>query len=43
MRVLEGLVVLRMRPLLAYGCKRNGLCSFVEVDQMVDACIDCGH
>ena len=32
-RVLEGVVELRMRPLLAWDRKRNMLCFFVEAHQ----------
>lgn len=32
-RDLKGVVEVRTRPLLAEGCKRNGLCFFVEVNE----------
>ena len=32
-RVLDGVVELRMRSLLAYGCRRDGLRFFVEIVQ----------
>ena len=32
-RLLEGVVELKTRPLLAYDCKRNGLLFFVEILQ----------
>ena len=50
-KVVEEAVELRTRSLLAWGCKKNGACFFVEVDQwgcgwlvqVVDASSDCMH
>ena len=37
-RVLEGVIELRMRPLLAQGCKRTGPRFFIKVDQRGCGC-----